>query len=574
MTQGRRLLFWPRSKNTQRVRSSLDKKKQRFSKRWTVSNLLKSTLLASSVTLLLLLLLVLEDVASDETNYYYYYLTSHNNNNIAMMIAPNNNNSSIATINNTRCKYHGNCPVGTVCDGEDGICLPYYYYNNNVKNNNYADNNNTDEQQQQQQQQQERLSSCVKACFEELVIDERFYYGGVVSPVMVQSQQAASAFLWNNNGHGCILTYERRMIIPKQSSSPGRKKTIRPIISVEEWMQGRFRRVVRVDKGRNKNEWVALCDDPCQTDGDCPTGMFCVGRRTTESSSLAAAAPPPGIASAPKSCRRRRRRQQKPSASKNDMVIVSGADSQYFRALENFAASVEYWAPKHKLVVYNLGMSTNQLAQVQSWPNLHALHWKGGIPKTYPPHVHDLHTYAWKSIIINETVHLYHSIFWLDSGATLTGPVAPIEEIIQLHGIFLVKGQDDHMRHMSHPASYRWFGYNKSTYSTGPHFAGGIQGHVYPSRYIDTIVIPNAKCALDPTCIAPSGSHLSNHRYDQTSLSILAYQRNIQAPAYTELLAAGRDQLSPDLSQPSRMIIWTARGSCHYYAEMKLNRGV
>jgi hypothetical protein len=252
------------------------------------------------------------------------------------------------------------------------------------------------------------------------------------------------------------------------------------------------------------------------------------------------------------------------------MVIVSGADSKYFEALQNLAASVKFWSPKRKLVVYNLGMTTDELAQVNSWSNLYKLHWESGIPGSYPPHVHELHNYAWKSIIINETVHLYRSIFWLDAGATFTGPVTPIQEIIQQHGIFLVTGQDEDMKLKSHPATYQWFGYDKKTLSIGPHFAGGIQGHVYPSRYIDTIVVRNARCALDPNCIAPPGSNLRNHRYDQTSLSILAYQRNIQAPHYTEYLAAGRDQLNPNISQPKQMIMWTARASCQYFTDLNL----
>jgi hypothetical protein len=157
----------------------------------------------------------------------------------------------------------------------------------------------------------------------------------------------------------------------------------------------------------------------------------------------------------------------------------------------------------------------------------------------------------------------------LDAGATFTGPIDPIEEIIHRHGLFLVHGQDDDMKAKSHPATYQWFGYHKATFQGGPHCAGGIQGHVYPSRYIDTIVIPNAKCALDPNCIAPKGSDLDNHRYDQTSLSILTYQEQVRAPHYTEYLAASKDQLNKNMSKATtRMILWTARGSSRYYSDM------
>jgi hypothetical protein len=370
---------------------------------------------------------------------------------------------------------------------------------------------------------------------------------------MVQSTHPAL------NGHGCVIRYERQRKEEKQAAN--NKTTISPATIeawIVAWMQGRFRRVVRVDPAGD-HQWQALCDYPCETDLDCPSGTLCLGRRKSVAS--------PGIASAPKSCRH----QSTSSTPQHDMVIVTGADRGYFRGLENLASSLKFWAPHRQLVVYNLGMTKEQLQRVKSWSNLYALHWQDGIPKSYPPHVRDnLKNYAWKSIIINETAHKYKSIFWLDAGATFTGPIDPIEEIIHRHGLFLVRGQDEDMKERSHPATYQWFGFRKATYfQGGPHFAGGIQGHVYPSRYIDTIVIPNAKCALDPNCIAPKGSSLKNHRYDQTSLSILAYQEQVRAPYYTEYLTASGDHLNKNMSKATtRNILWTARQHSRYYSDM------
>ena len=249
------------------------------------------------------------------------------------------------------------------------------------------------------------------------------------------------------------------------------------------------------------------------------------------------------------------------------MVVITGASDAYYDALRNFAASLKYWAPQHKLVVYNLGMKASHLEEIKCFSNVIELAWQDGIPNTYPPHVRKLHTYAWKSLAINETVHKYKSIFWLDAGATFTGPITPIEDIIHQHGIFLVHGQDNDMKKLSHPDTYKWFGIkNKDTFQAGPHCAGGIQGHMYPSRYIDTIVVPNAKCALDVDCIAPKGASLGNHRFDQTSLSILAYGKHVQAPHYTEYLASDREQLPANMSLSNgRHVMWTARAECDYY---------
>lgn len=114
----------------------------------------------------------------------------------------------------------------------------------------------------------------------------------------------------------------------------------------------------------------------------------------------------------------------------------------------------------------------------------------------------------------------------------------------------------------------------KKSFVSGPSYAGGIQGHVYPSRYIEEIVIPNAICAWNKRCIAPASASLENHRFDQTSLSILAYQSTLRVPSYTEFVAAQATQLKPNLSLPSPpFILYTARQRCQYYTELQRSQG-
>jgi hypothetical protein len=131
----------------------------------------------------------------------------------------------------------------------------------------------------------------------------------------------------------------------------------------------------------------------------------------------------------------------------------------------------------------------------------------------------------------------------------------------------LVKGQDIDMRPKASEKSFEWFGFDKRSMAVGPHFSGNTQAFMYPSRYIDTVVIPNCKCALDENCIAPAGSNLGSHRYDQTTISILAYAPKTRLPHYTEFLAASNAQLNSDLLKPSFKFVWTSRQGCRFYAE-------
>jgi hypothetical protein len=443
----------------------------------------------------------------------------------------------------TTCKYHGNCPPNTLCEFD--TCVPFV----------------SDETPPTVLQDQAQHDRCVQACLVELRMDQRYYSG--VLPKVLRTYPSP------NETHGCVIQFQQQPVVTQPPPDIG---------TLDEWIDARFRRLVRVDVDpmsaaaseadqddnnptNHRLRWNAFCDHPCESNTDCPAGTECMGRPEQP------IAAPVKIHEGPKSC-------QTPAAAPQtlpkDMVIVTGADQGYYSALRNFAASLKYWAPERRLVVYNLGMSELALNDIKKWTNVLALKWESGIPKSLPHHVHTLKNYAWKPIIINETVHEYKSIFWLDSGATFTGPVDAIEEIIHRNGIFLVRGQDDDMKKLSHPGTYEALGYNKDTFRDGvksPHYAGGIQGHVYPSRFVDSIVIPNAQCAMDVNCIAPKGSRLGNHRYDQTSLSILAYQATVQAPHYTEYLAAGRDQLNSDLLQPSEKILWTSRGSTNFFSK-------
>jgi Protein of unknown function (DUF1647) len=427
---------------------------------------------------------------------------------------------SIPGVPGQPCRYNGHCGVGTTCAVDKssypsssmmpGSCQPYM--SNNITKTSLA------------------TSLCARQCL-----------AGLESNVLMQQ-------IWKSDGvqgrssrpNACVVQFRR---VPGYA---------RPDYD-EQVYQTSFQqhRVVRVDPILDPEfheEWVAVCYEPCET-SSCGEGFVCRESR----------------------CQRDESYWQTPSSSSSssnhDMIIVSGTNDQYFDALRNLAGSIRYWAPNHKLVVYNLGMSKENLETLKKWVNVLDIKWKDGIPDHYPRHLHSLKAYAWKPVAINESLHEYKQIFWLDAGSTVAGPITEAIRITQESGIFLVKGQDSDMKGMSHPGTYETFGYDKASFRAGPHYSGNTQAYLYPSRYVNTVVIPNAQCALQKSCIMPEGSSLANHRYDQTSLSVLAYRDDLSIPHYTMFLAAGRDQLANDLKQPSKMFVWTSRGQCHDFHE-------
>lgn len=464
------------------------------------------------------------------------------------------------------CQYDGHCPMRTSCAvpalkrdvydlprGEVGVCEPVV----SATISSSGEEDKTDVEAASEQ--------CVDACSRELVLDEHFFQDEAW-PVIEFSQKVRSA----GRPDGCMLVYHREKDADNKWEA-FQDKTFESNSSwvgvappIQEWIGRRFRHVIRVDPYKpddaNDERWMAYCLSPCQADDDCRTLNDGIGN--------------PGFTCQTGICKRNPDYWDVNTGDLlvnrydgSRMALVTAANSAYYRGLVNLAASARYWAPDHPLVVYNLGKFTEeQKKTVRSWSNVVALEWEDGVPDIYPPHLKEGKKYAWKPVIINETLHKYKAIFWLDAGSTLVGNITPAEEITRRTGMFLVKGQDGDMKTKSHPLAYKWFNVTKEDYKVGPHFSGNTQAFLYPSRYVETVVIPNAVCALDKSCIAPEGGSLSNHRYDQTTLSLASYHPKVRAPHYTEFLAARSNALNPDLRKPSWRFVWTSRKGCNFYA--------
>lgn len=393
-------------------------------------------------------------------------------------------------LDNNGCRYDGHCPLRSTCSASNdgGFCEPII--------------------SQGSQPGKKASDECYESCLDELKWDEHFTQESW--PEVDWSETIKSQ---GGRPDGCLLVFHRSPQADKWKDvddTDAKEDWIHkpPFIphSFETWMnEKRFRHIKRVDPLNDDmadNKFIAYCTQPCNSDADCATkhdAFTCVKG----------------------ACQRNPKYWGNDNNA--DMVLVTAANSGYFGGLTNFAASARYWAPMHKLVVYNLGLTNEQMDQVEKWSNVIALEWRDGIPKKYPDHVRAPKQYAWKPVIQNETLYKYKSVFVLDAGSTLTGPIKPVIEILQRDGILLVKGQDGDMR-LSHEGTYKWHGLDKATLKTGPHYSGNTQGYLLGSRYMHNVHGCNVKCAMDPNCISPPGHSLGNHRYDQTSLSICAYK--------------------------------------------------
>jgi len=245
------------------------------------------------------------------------------------------------------------------------------------------------------------------------------------------------------------------------------------------------------------------------------------------------------------------------------MIFITAANSHYFNGLMNLVGSIHFWSPDRKIVIFNLGLTYRQIKEINKWNNAALVN--NWLSSDLPEHCRVIHIYAWKPVIINHAIKQHSSILWIDAGSDIRAPVAEIQNHIDQDGHFFVQGQDTDMTLMSHDNCYRSMGTRKALFQRKEHFAGNLQGYKRRSQAHNMILDPLYLCALNPECIAPEGSDLSNHRFDQTLLSILIYQSGLSVQPHTYLLAAHRHQLNVDPKKQSDAIVYTARCSSQEY---------
>lgn len=99
------------------------------------------------------------------------------------------------------------------------------------------------------------------------------------------------------------------------------------------------------------------------------------------------------------------------TASSQPTVLLTYASERFFDRLENFVGSVHLWEPSLPIIVYDLGLSTAQRQAIACWRSV--LELRAFNFSAYPPHVRELKNFAWKVIIIWETLQQYQRVMYV-----------------------------------------------------------------------------------------------------------------------------------------------------------------
>mmetsp|Transcript_17923 Transcript_17923/g.58874 ORF Transcript_17923/g.58874 Transcript_17923/m.58874 type:complete len:533 (-) Transcript_17923:233-1831(-) len=217
-------------------------------------------------------------------------------------------------------------------------------------------------------------------------------------------------------------------------------------------------------------------------------------------------------------------------------ALVSAASHEYFERLANLVGSIHVWASDIPIVVYDVGLTERQNQQLQGWRNVSVR--KLDFSKL-PEHVRwtgwEESTYAFKPIVIRKALTDYQCILWLDSGIELRRDVSwAFDWMGERKALFLASGWP-FPNSWVHPQSLRSLNVTEESSSFGVFadekghaslevWSGVVGFNQADAKMMRLVVEPWYECALNRECIAPLGSNKTNHRQDQTILSILFYK--------------------------------------------------
>jgi hypothetical protein len=207
------------------------------------------------------------------------------------------------------------------------------------------------------------------------------------------------------------------------------------------------------------------------------------------------------------------------------LTIVSAADRAFFRSLLQLAASLRRHVDvvEARCVMYDLGLTPHQRGilacrfpfveqrtfDFASYPSFVRL--RPGVPTTF----------AWKPLLIRHVVRDSQGpVLWLDSATVVCASLDGVVAWAAGHGVYAAFGGAATIGELTHPSTLDALGADARVRSLRQRGAGVLcLDATRPA--VRQLVDRWADACLDERVIAPAGSTLEGHRFDQSVLNIL-----------------------------------------------------
>ena len=220
----------------------------------------------------------------------------------------------------------------------------------------------------------------------------------------------------------------------------------------------------------------------------------------------------------------------------NRLVIATGLSSNHYYEGLNMIATVQAVMPEVKLIVYDLGMTSQQRASVLRMCGVELRTFDFA---KYPQHVRELFKYAWKPIIANELVKDYEVVMWGDASVRLLKPLQDyiLPYLLDIEVPFVGTKANAAIVQMTHSGTLNYLNMTRESMQ-GVHTLQAGCWVLWSTKKMKSLVSRWVDCALHEECIAPKGAQLYHcspkpiqqvdycgcHRFDQSALNIILTQ--------------------------------------------------
>ena len=201
-------------------------------------------------------------------------------------------------------------------------------------------------------------------------------------------------------------------------------------------------------------------------------------------------------------------------------------------------ATVQAVMPEVKLIVYDLGMTSQQRATVLRMCGVELRTFDFA---KYPQHVRDLFKYAWKPIIAHELVRDYEVVMWGDASVRLLKPLQEyiLPYLLDIEAPFVGTKYNTTIVQWTHSGTLNYFNMTRESMQGLLTLQAGCWV-LWSTKRMKSLISNWEDCALHEECIAPEGTHVCNckkktwnrqevdycgcHRFDQSALNIILTQ--------------------------------------------------
>ena len=184
-------------------------------------------------------------------------------------------------------------------------------------------------------------------------------------------------------------------------------------------------------------------------------------------------------------------------------VVMSAISSNHWLESLDAIASVQNTMPDMKILVMDLGMSTEQAEQLKRVRNVEVRVFPFD---TFPPHVRNLQSFAWKALTMQMALSEYEVVFYMDSSIRLKCPLVDVLlPSLQSFPIRL-KANGWYDGAFTREETYNYLGVTRKQVSKCFQKSGGLQLYRNCSLVHNRILSSLVDCALHQECIAPTGS--------------------------------------------------------------------